>query len=113
LCPLIAIEALPVPEDLIALLPGYDWIVFTSANGVERFFEVLSGSPAPAAVKVAAIGPETAARLASYGAHAHLIPERFVAEDLADALGEAAAPGGRILLARARGSRHLLVERLR
>jgi hydroxymethylbilane synthase len=113
LCPLIAIEALPVPEDLIALLPGYDWIVFTSANGVERFFEVLSGSPAPAAVKVAAIGPETAARLASYGAHAHLVPERFVAEDLADSLGEAAAPGSRVLLARARGSRDLLVERLR
>ena len=113
LCPLIAIEALAVPEDFTARLPGYDWIVFTSANGVDRFFEVLSGSPPPAPAKVAAIGPETAARLESYGVRAHLVPERFVAEDLADSLGEAAAPGSKVLLARARGSRNLLVERLR
>jgi uroporphyrinogen-III synthase len=113
LCPLVAIEALPPPDDLAARLTGLDWIVFTSANGVDRFLEVLAGAPLPAGVKVAAIGPETAARLLALGARADLVPEKFKAEDLVDALAEVAVEGSRILVARASGSRDTLPEGLR
>ena len=113
LCPVIAIEPLAVPEDFLARLPGYDWVVFTSVNGVERFFGLLGEARPPAAVRMGAIGPETAGRLATYGARADVVPVRFVAEDLAEAFPDAAIRGRRILLPRARGSRDALPERLR
>ena len=113
MCPVIAIEPLAVPEDFLARLPGYDWVVFTSVNGVERFFGLLGDARPPAAVQMAAIGPQTAGRLAMYGARAAVVPARFVAEDLAEAFPEAAIRGRRMLLPRARGSRDVLPERLR
>ena len=114
LCPMIAIETLPVPNGLADRLETYDWIVFTSVNGVERFMEILraAGSRIPPGVRVAAIGPETAGRLQSYGLAADVVPERYVAEDLADSLPESVVRGKRVLLPRAAGSRTLLQERL-
>jgi hydroxymethylbilane synthase len=113
LCPLIAIEPLPVPDAFEARLGDYDWIVFTSANGVDRLFEVLSRETLPDSVRVAAIGPETAARLEAHAAPAQLVPENFVAEDLAGALEAKIEAGSRVLLARAQGARDVLPERLR
>ena len=114
LCPMIAIESLPVPDGLADRLETYDWIVFTSVNGVERFMEILrqAGSQIPSGVRVAAIGPETAGRLHGYGIDAEVVPERYVAEDLADRLPAGVVRGKRVLLPRAAGSRTLLQERL-
>lgn len=93
---------------------SYDWVAFTSANAVDRFFAALGrlgrDSRALAGVAVAAIGPGTAAALARAGIHADLVPDRFVAEAVVDAF----PPGpGRVLLPRAAVARDALPEGLR
>jgi uroporphyrinogen III methyltransferase/synthase len=95
---------------------GYDWLVFTSANGVGAFFDRLSfrGRDARAIgrTRLAAIGPATAAALAER----HLIPDLVPTKDshsegLADSLIEQCR-AGRVLLAQAVQGRELLRERL-
>ena len=92
---------------------AYDWLVLTSANGVRFVWERLAalGLTLPEGVKVAVIGPATAAALRARGVEPALVPEEFVAEGLADALGE--VRGQRFLLARADRARPTLREELR
>ena len=87
----------------------YDWVAFTSANAVARFFralaEVGADTRALGGRRVAAIGPGTAEALAAAGVRADLVPERFVAESLLGAF----PPGpGRVLLPRAAVARDAL-----
>jgi uroporphyrinogen III methyltransferase / synthase len=98
----------------------YDLICLTSPNGVEGLFtRIVAGSGdarSLARCRVAAIGPGTARALASHGISADIVPERFVAEGLIEALTEALAngpPARRALLARAREARDVLPEALR
>ena len=63
----------------------YDWVCFTSANAVERFLACVRDARALADVRVAAIGPGTAAALAAAGILADLVPARSLAEGLVDA----------------------------
>jgi uroporphyrinogen III methyltransferase/synthase len=96
-------------------LEGYAWIVFTSANGVERFLgAALAGRDARAlgGVRVAAIGPGTADALGRFGVRPDLVPERFIAESLLDAFPAPDAPGARVLIARAETARDVLPEGL-
>ncbi|MCU1463401.1 MAG: uroporphyrinogen-III synthase/uroporphyrinogen-III C-methyltransferase [Acidimicrobiales bacterium] len=83
----------------------YDWVVFTSANTVERLMPRLRDARALGATGVAAIGPGTTAALARFGVAADLVPEESVAEALLDAL-----PGGpgRVLLPQAAVARDVL-----
>jgi len=71
-------------------LPSYDWVVWTSANGVTRTFarlDVLGLAPDPLRLcKLAVIGGATARALASFGYEADLVPPQAVAESLRDAL---------------------------
>src|SRR6266550_5054161 len=115
ICPVIAIEPIAVDPALVHDLSRYDWLVLTSANGVDRLGEILreANRDFPVHIKVAAIGPETAARAQEAGMTPALVPSRFVAEELAQALAAAMAPGARILLARAAGARDVLPEQLR
>jgi uroporphyrinogen-III synthase len=102
--------------------PYYTWLVFTSANGVNICFERLRSIGYDARsignVRVAAIGPATAAALACYGVTADLVPDEYIAEGVAAALIEDAwqrgelLEGKRILLARAQGARKVLVTEL-
>ncbi|MBV8386336.1 MAG: uroporphyrinogen-III C-methyltransferase [Acidimicrobiia bacterium] len=87
----------------------FEWIVFTSANSVDRFCALLRDARDFATTKVAAIGPGTGAALARFGIEADLVPERFVAESLVEAFpsGE-----GRLLLPRAAVARDVLVDGL-
>lgn len=120
-CPTIRIAEAADPRPLLRALEGldgYDWIVFTSANGVDRFWHQLgthgAGPGLPAGMRVAAIGPATAEALERRGVHPQVVPEEYVAEAVADALtrvGE--VDGRRILLPRAAGARQVLPERLR
>jgi uroporphyrinogen III methyltransferase/synthase len=108
--PAIAIE--PVDFD-VPPLERYRWLVFTSANGVQAFFErglVPAGLDvrALAGVRIAVIGPGTAAALAVRGMQADLVPERFVAESLLEAFPPPGADGERVLLARADRARDVL-----
>jgi uroporphyrinogen III methyltransferase/synthase len=97
------------PEDwrpldrAIADLSSFDGIVFTSTNGVRYFWERLAvaglDARALAGVRLAAIGPATAAALQSHGLSPDYVPGRYVAEAVAAGLGQ--VEGQRILLPRA------------
>ncbi len=92
-------------------LGTFDWLVLTSANGVERLFRELRDARAVGSAKVAAIGPATAETLRRHGVVADLVPERFVGEALVGAfaaLGPAARGNGRVLLARAAEARDVV-----
>jgi len=96
-------------------LDQYDWLVFSSGNGVDyllgRLFARGGDVRRLGRVKLAAVGPGTAERLARYHLRADLVPERADAESLAAALaGE--ARGQRFLLARANRGREVLGEEL-
>jgi uroporphyrinogen III methyltransferase/synthase len=96
-------------------LGRYDLLCVTSPNGVRLVFERLASAGldarALAGIRVAAIGPGTAAALAEHGVIADFVPERFVAEGLVDALAGVAV--GRVLIARAAQARDLLPDELR
>jgi uroporphyrinogen-III synthase len=94
-------------------LSGYDWVVLTSANGVERFCAALRDGRDLAGVRLAAIGPGTADALARHHLVADLVPERFVAESLLEAFPAPEAGTGRVLLARAAVARDVLPDGLR
>ena len=97
----------------LARLGEFDWLVFSSANGVRYLFDRLREKEiGPLSIKLAAIGPGTADELAQYGVRADLVPQQFRAEALAEALLRA-APGRRFLLARASRGREVLAEQLR
>ena len=95
-------------------LRGFDWIIFTSANGVEKFFSRLKlhNLDARALNKVAAIGAATAEKLSGCGIVADVVPKDFVAESLAAALKNFVG-GKKILLARAEEARDVLPEALK
>jgi len=100
----------------------YDLLCLTSANGVDALFARLEDggldARALAGCRVAAIGPGTARQLAAHGIRADVVPERFVAEGLVEALTDSGnpameAPIRRALVARAHGSREVLPDALR
>jgi len=99
----------------LARLPQFQWLVFTSVNGVRWFFRRLleSGRDVRAlgAVQLAAIGPSTAEALRAFHLEPDLVPSRYCSESLAEALRERAA-GQRVLLVRADRGRELLREEL-
>jgi uroporphyrinogen III methyltransferase / synthase len=102
-------------DGAIDRLDHYDWLVFTSANGVRFFLQRLDERGrdlrALGLLKLAAIGPTTAQALADYHLHADLVPDSYRSEALAEALGRVAT-GRRILLARADRGRTLLKHEL-
>jgi len=117
--PLLEIQPLSESSQSRALLDrlgSYQWVVFTSANGVDFFFQRLHAAGhdtrALGGAKVCAIGPATAQQLASFGVLADLAPQEYVAEALATGLEEVGVGGGRVLLACAEGARDLLPRRL-
>jgi len=97
-------------------LASYDWVVFTSRNGVDSFFDRLASLDSDARylsdVKVAAIGSKTAERLSEFGIRADLIPIAFISEEIARALIEACPPGARVLVYRAQEARDVLPQML-
>jgi uroporphyrinogen III methyltransferase/synthase len=104
-------------RDAAARVREYDWVVFTSRNGVDAFFDVLSelGRDARvfADVRIAAIGPKTAEALATRGIRVDLIPPEFVNEAVATELLARTSPGDRILIYRAQEARDVLPDTLR
>jgi uroporphyrinogen III methyltransferase/synthase len=101
-------------RDAVARVAGYRWVVLTSPNGARRFTAELRDGRDLAGVRLAAIGPGTAAALADAHLIVDLVPERFVAESLLDAFPDP-EPGGpnRVLLARAEVARDVLPDGLR
>ncbi len=89
-------------EKIVKQIAGYDWIIFTSVNGVEHFFSHLykKGLDARAlsSAKICAIGPATAERLISFGIRADLLPEKYVSSDITRALDERGEIAGKTFL---------------
>jgi uroporphyrinogen III methyltransferase/synthase len=104
-------------DQAIAQLKSYDWIIFTSANGVNFFFERLrekgKTGRLPRSLRVCAIGPATAYQLKERGIRVDYIPKEFVAEAILKGFRAMTLPGRRILLARAKGARDVLPQGLR
>lgn len=119
-CP--TIKVVP-PEDWSPLdaaidnLGSYDWLVFTSANGVSFFFERLYEKDKDVRVlkdvSTAAIGPATAKRLRDFGLKSDIIPETYQAESIVEAFKQEAMNGKRVLLPRAKEARPVLPVELR
>jgi uroporphyrinogen III methyltransferase/synthase len=106
----------PAPLDAaIAHLSSYDWLIFTSVNGVRAFAERLAATNHAWAdrgpARVAAIGPATAQALERAGVSVDLTPDEYIAEGILEGLGLVA--GQRMLLARADIARRSLADGLR
>jgi uroporphyrinogen III methyltransferase/synthase len=97
-------------------LSRFQWLIFTSVNGVAAFMARLFGHGrdvrALGGVKLAAIGPATAQALEPYGLKADVVPPAFKAEVLLSALSSQVQPGTRILLGRAQMAREVLPQGL-
>jgi uroporphyrinogen III methyltransferase/synthase len=109
-----AIRIVPL-EVSLPDVSAYDLICLTSPNGVHLLFAVLEraglDARSLAGARVAAIGPGTAAALLEHGVIADVVPEKFTAEGLLDAL--AGQPARRVLVARAAEARDVLPDSLR
>jgi uroporphyrinogen III methyltransferase/synthase len=104
-------------DGALASLASYDWVIFTSANGVKAVRERLDAAGRDArafgSAKVAAIGPATADALREMGIRADFVPSQFVAESVVEEWPDRDMAGKRALLPRAREARELLPDRLR
>ena len=99
----------------IAQLDSYDWIIFTSVNGVDYFSarlahlrRTLNGE-----IRAAAIGPETAKAVESLGVAPEIVPEEYRAEAILGKLKPEAMRGRKVLVPRAAEARDVLIRTLR
>ena len=118
-CPIIE----PAPMDDLSLLDHaidrldtFDWIVFTSVNGVGYFFDRLfeKGRDVRSLghLRTAAIGPTTARSLRQYGLRTDVLPKTYQAESLIEAFSQFDFKGQKVLLPRALKAREILPEEL-
>jgi uroporphyrinogen III methyltransferase/synthase len=117
--PTIRIEGPPNRQEFAELVTHaheYNWLVFTSPNGVQRFFDAFFacyedarslGNP-----KIAAIGAGTAQKIREYRFAVDLIPERFVAEGLIDAFKKEDVENLTVLWVKAAESREIISQGL-
>ena len=107
----------PAVRDAVARLGDYSLVCLTSPNGVHLLFEAMQAAGhdarALAGATVAAIGPGTARALAARGIAADVVPDRFVAEALVEALAEIEVEGRKVMVARAADARDVLPDALR
>jgi uroporphyrinogen III methyltransferase / synthase len=112
ICPL---GLTPELEQAIRNLESYDWVIFTSENGVSSFFAALGEAGRDARAfgqsRIMAIGPKTAASLRKFGLKADEVATEYVAESLVSDLLK--KQPRRVLLPRARVARDVVPERLR
>lgn len=110
------VEDYAAVDQALTNLADYAWLVVTSANGVAALFDRLLGlgldSRALAGVKIAAVGPATAAGFERFNIRPDLIPDEAVGEALADALIGQGIAGRRVVLLRAEVARKVLTDAL-
>jgi uroporphyrinogen III methyltransferase/synthase len=118
-CPTIKI--MPPADDgplseVMGRLATYDWLIFTSVNGVKYFFRKLfeSGKDVRALgrMRTCAIGPATADCLLAHGLRTDILPASYRAESVIDAFSREDVSGKKILLPRALEARAVLPEEL-
>jgi uroporphyrinogen III methyltransferase/synthase len=116
------IELMPPtdPQKLVQAiqqLKHFNWLVFTSVNGVEEFFKVLKDQGKDvrdlAGIELVAIGPATQGALENRGLRVSFVPEEYRAEKIIEGLASRVLPGQSVLLARAEEARDILPESLK
>ncbi|ORU01031.1 Uroporphyrinogen-III methyltransferase / Uroporphyrinogen-III synthase [Anaerovibrio sp. JC8] len=104
-------------DGAIAELNKYNWLIFTSANGVEHFWQRLQqagkDARALAQAKLCAIGSATAEALQTRGLMADVVPDRYQAEGIIEALKGEIKEGTKVLIPRAAEAREILPDTLR
>ncbi|MRR34378.1 uroporphyrinogen-III C-methyltransferase [bacterium] len=114
-CPAIRVappESFAELEQALRSLSGFDWIIFTSTNGVEHFFDRLQAlgfdSRALGPCRVAAVGPKTAEALAAHGIRPDLLPSGYHAEGIVESFAKLDVAGKRVLYPRADRARDVI-----
>ncbi|MGB4593288.1 MAG: uroporphyrinogen-III synthase [Coriobacteriia bacterium] len=105
-------------DDAIRHLDVYAWLILTSANAVERFFDRVYAAAKDArhlaGLRLAAVGPATAEACVARGVHPDFVPDEHVGEGvLAGLCVRGVGVGTRVLLPRALEAREALPEQLR
>jgi uroporphyrinogen-III synthase len=104
-------------EHALIKIDHYDTLILTSVNGVERLFDRYNRLGLPIEdmkhLLVVAIGPATAAAIQSEGLGVSIVPEKYVAESVIEALRGKIFKGSRVLLVRAKVARDVLPDELR
>jgi uroporphyrinogen III methyltransferase/synthase len=106
-----------VEEEVFEELGSYDWIVFSSANGVRCFFDLLirkfEDLRSLGTLRIAAVGEATASAIRSFHLRVDLVPARATAEDLAEALVETGGMDNtKIVVVTGNLGRAVLIDRL-
>ncbi|MFC4320974.1 uroporphyrinogen-III synthase [Litchfieldia salsa] len=99
-------------KEKISKLDTYDWLIFTSKNGVDFFFHALTNHPSKLP-KIAVVGTKTNDALIQKGYQADLLPSDFIGEGLTETLKPLMRNGDRFLLARGNLSRSHIPNELR
>ena len=103
-------------EHALLKIDHYDTLILTSVNGVEILFERYNRLGLPIAdmqhLRVVAIGPATAAAIQSEGISVSIVPEKYVAESVVEALKGKISQGSRVLIVRAKVARDVLPNEL-
>jgi uroporphyrinogen III methyltransferase/synthase len=104
-------------DEVIGRLSQFDWVIFTSVNGVTPFMQRVEAkgkdARAFAKLRIGCIGPRTAQELERYGLKADLVPVEYQAEGLIAALAREGVGGRRVLIPRAEVAREILPDQLR
>jgi uroporphyrinogen III methyltransferase/synthase len=104
-------------DGAIDRLNAYDWIIFTSVNGANFFWQRLKergkGPDFPTSLKVCAIGPATAKQLKKNGIQVDYTPKEYIAEAILEGFDKMNIRGKRILLARVKKARDILPKGLK
>jgi uroporphyrinogen-III synthase len=104
-------EAVEQAEQLIAGLDSYDWLVFTSQNGVHFFFEFFNNIGFKLSLpKIAVIGTKTRDALSLYGLEPDFLPTEFVAERFVEEFVPVLNPISRVLVAKGNLARSLISD---
>jgi len=102
-------------DSAIGEIESYNWVIFTSPNGVTCFLERLKACKKDIrdlkGIKICAIGPETARRISDLGVLVDFVPSEFRAEGIIEGLGDMS--GQRVLIPRAKEAREILPETMR
>lgn len=104
-------------DEAIDKLTTYNWLIFTSANGVQFFFERLREKNKDIrdlkGIKICCIGPATARQIEDKGIKVDLVPEQFIAEGILESFAAMDLKGRKILIPRAAKARDVLPEGLK
>ncbi|MBS2969907.1 uroporphyrinogen-III synthase [Metabacillus sp. KIGAM252] len=116
--PLIAFDAADDETQILnelSRLHTYQWIIFTSVNGV-RFFDYfmkMGRFPLPQNIRIGAVGKKTARSLEAIGMKTSIVPKVFSGEMLAEEMAQTAASGDRVLIIRGSLSNRAVFTRMK